>query len=173
LFKNNRYDREMGGVYLHWSQVGKTLYEVFRDEDGVKMDQATCSTINHQRYYSGEFDVEWGRTITENTFDLKQKEMDDYRKWLALNGFDWEDQSLSLGYCKIGQVDLENSFGSNHTFKQLVDKMGDNLDIRYIKIIYDAEPEFKCDYPYSLDSDDWQQIHIDALKKGYSKRLKN
>ena len=35
LFKSNRYLRELGGVYLHWSQVGKTLYEVFRDEGGV------------------------------------------------------------------------------------------------------------------------------------------
>jgi hypothetical protein len=35
LFKQNRYNRELGGVYLHWSQMGKTLYEVFRDEGGV------------------------------------------------------------------------------------------------------------------------------------------
>ena len=31
LFKQNRYNRELGGVYLHWSQVGKTLYEVYRE----------------------------------------------------------------------------------------------------------------------------------------------
>ena len=37
LFRENRYDRELGGVYLHWSQVGKTLYEVFRDEHAPKM----------------------------------------------------------------------------------------------------------------------------------------
>ena len=33
LFKLNGYDRELGGVYLHWSQVGKTLFEVGRDSD--------------------------------------------------------------------------------------------------------------------------------------------
>jgi hypothetical protein len=36
LFKQNRYDRDLGGVYLHWSQVGKTLFEVFRDEHAPK-----------------------------------------------------------------------------------------------------------------------------------------
>ena len=51
LFKNNRYSRELGGVYLHWSQVGKTLYEVFRDEGEKPLDDATCSAINHQKYY--------------------------------------------------------------------------------------------------------------------------
>ena len=65
LFKQNRYDRELGGVYLHWSQVGKTLFEVFRDEHAPKMTEALCSEINHQKFYSGEFDIEWGQTITE------------------------------------------------------------------------------------------------------------
>jgi hypothetical protein len=95
LFKQNRYDRELGGVYLHWSQVGKTLYEVFRDEHAPEMTEAMCSEINHQRYYSGEFDVEWGKTITEKDA-FKKEEMDEYRSWLQNNGFDWEDLKLSL-----------------------------------------------------------------------------
>ena len=49
LFKHNRYDRELGGVYLHWSQVGKTLVEVYRDEHAPKMTEALCSEINHQK----------------------------------------------------------------------------------------------------------------------------
>ncbi len=40
--------------------MGKTLYEVFRDEGAPKMTEAMCSEINHQKYYSGEFDIEWG-----------------------------------------------------------------------------------------------------------------
>ena len=42
LFKVNRHDRDLGGVYLHWSQVGKTLYEVFRDEHAPVMTDALC-----------------------------------------------------------------------------------------------------------------------------------
>ena len=72
MFKQNRYDRELGGVYLHWSQVGKTLYEVFRDEHAPEMTDALCSEINHQKYYSGEFDIEWGRTITEKLYEFKK-----------------------------------------------------------------------------------------------------
>ena len=51
LFQQNRYNREIGGVYLHWAQVGKTLFEVFRDEDAPKMTDALCSEVNHQVYY--------------------------------------------------------------------------------------------------------------------------
>jgi hypothetical protein len=46
LFLKNRYDRDLGGVYLHWAQVGKTHFEVFRDEHGADVDNATCSAIN-------------------------------------------------------------------------------------------------------------------------------
>jgi hypothetical protein len=167
-FLSNRYRRELGGVYLHWSQVGKTLYEVFRDEDGSKLDEATCSAINHQRYYSGEFDVEWGRTIDEDTFAFKKQEMEEFRAWLELNGFDWKNPKLALGYAKIGQVDLNKSFGDDHDFKKIYDTMVRNLNIKNIKIV--PSGVIQCDYPYSLDSDDWRQIQMEGLKDGYKSR---
>ena len=167
LFKSNRYLRELGGVYLHWSQVGKTLYEVFRDEGGVKMDEATCSEINHQKFYSGEFDVEWGQTIGEETFDWKRKEMDDYRKWLKLNQYDWEDPKLALGYIKIGQVDLQKSF-STSKFTEIHDILTKNLNISSIKV--KGSEILECDYDYTLDSEDWQKIQMESLKHGYQSR---
>jgi len=167
LFKQNRYDRELGGVYLHWSQVGKTLYEVFRDEHAPVMTEALCSEINHQKYYSGEFDVEWGQTVTEEQ-DFKKKEMDEYRAWLKDNGYDWEDPKLSLGYTKIGQVDLQRTFGVNATFKEIYETMSKNLNISNIKTM--SNRTIECAYPYTLDSDDWRQIQIEGLKKGYESR---
>ncbi|MBG11544.1 MAG: hypothetical protein CMD92_10355 [Gammaproteobacteria bacterium] len=167
LFKQNRYDRELGGVYLHWSQVGKTLYEVFRDEDGTMMDEATCSEINHQKYYSGEFDIEWGDTITEETHDFKKEEMDKYRAWLKENNYDWEDPKLSLGYIKIGQVDLETSF-QNRPFTSIYEAMKDNLNIKNITIR--GVGIHQNDFPYTLESDDWKQIQMEGLKRGYESR---
>ena len=163
LFKENRYDRELGGVYLHWCQVGKTLYEVFRDEHAPEMTEAMCSEINHQRYYSGEFDVEWGKTITEKD-PFKKEEMDEYRSWLQNNGFDWEDLKLSLGYIKIGQVDLESTFGTDASVGKIHRMMSDNLDITSIRTIFGTSIE--TDYPYTLDSADWKQIQMEALSNG-------
>ena len=168
LFKQNRYDRDLGGVYLHWSQVGKTLYEVFRDEHAPKMTDALCSEINHQKYYSGEFDIEWGQTITENTNEFKKKEMDEYRAWLKLNGYDWEDPKLALGYIKIGQVDIQRTFGSSATFKDIHKIMSKNLNITNIKSM--SSRTIECAYPYTLDSDDWQQTQIESLRQGYESR---
>ena len=166
LFKQNRYNREIGGVYLHWSQVGKTLYEVFRDEHAPKMTEALCSAINHQKYYSGEFDVEWGKTIKEQEYTWKQDEMKKYRAWLKENNYDWEDPKLSLGYIKIGQVDLQKTFASKTTFEEIYETMKNNLNISNIKVI--SHSTIECDYPYTLESDDWKHIQMEGLKRGYS-----
>lgn len=167
LFKQNRYRREIGGVYLHWSQVGKTLYEVYRDEGAPVMTEALCSEINHQKYYSGEFDIEWGQTIDEDTFDWKRQEMDGYRKWLADNGYDWEDPKLSLGYIKIGQVDMKLGF-QNKPFIEVYNEMKTNLNIKSIHTV--GTRSWEAYYPYTLDSEDWKQIQIDYLKEGYESR---
>jgi len=167
LFKHNRYDRELGGVYLHWSQVGKTLVEVYRDEHAPKMTEALCSEINHQKYYSGEFDIEWGNTITEAKHDFKKQEMEGFRKWLKENNYDWEDPKLALGYIKIGQVDLETSF-QNRPFVSIYEVMKDNLNIKNITIR--GVGIHQNDFPYTLESKDWKQIQMEGLKKGYESR---
>lgn len=167
LFKQNRYDRELGGVYLHWSQVGKTLFEVFRDEHAPKMTEALCLEINHQKFYSGEFDIEWGQTVVEDTFEWKKKEMDNYRSWLAENGFDWEDPRLSLGYIKMGQIDITKNFGTND-FLEVYKHMKNNLNIK--KITVTGMQETSCEYPYRLDDENWKKIQIDYLKEGYESR---
>ena len=167
LFKQNRYDREFGGVYLHWSQVGKTLFEVFRDEEAPTMTEALCSEINHQKFYSGEFDIEWGQTITERNHEFKKQEMEHFRAWLKENNYDWEDPKLSLGYIKIGQVDIQRSFGDLATFKEIYSTMSNNLNIKSIK---NMQSSIKCDYPYSLASDNWKQMQIEGLENGYKSR---
>ena len=160
FFKHNRYDRELGGVYLHWSQIGKTLFEVFRDGDKAVGDGG----INHQKYYSGEFDIEWGQTITEDTFDYSKGGLDNYKNWLKENNYDWEDPKLSLGYIKLGQVDLKRSFGTDN-FLKIYEILSNNLNITKIEVI--ESENVSCEYPYTLNDKNWQQIQMNNLKKGY------
>ena len=159
FFKHNRYDRELGGVYLHWSQIGKTLFEVFRDKDEAVGEGG----ITHQQYYSGEFDIEWGQTVTEKTA-FKKEEMDAFRNWLKDNNYDWNDPKLALGYIKLGQVDLKRSFGTEN-FLEIYNKLSNNLNITKIEVIEGQTTD--CEYSYSLESPDWKQMQINAMKAGY------
>ena len=114
LFAQNRYDRRFGTVYMHWAQIGKTLFEVFRDEHAPDINATTCEAISHLKYYSGEFDIEWGRDVARGTYVWHDQQMTEFYAWLDRCGFDANDPSLSLGYLPIAQVNLKSSFGTEH-----------------------------------------------------------
>lgn len=133
-FLTNGYDRKFGHVYMHWSQIGKTLIEVFRDEDAPDLDQATCEAITHLQYYSGEFDVEWAKNVVRYTkCHWHDKEQDEFENWLKKHGFDSRDPKLSLGFLHIGQVDLMRSFGTENML-EIHKKLGYYLDVFKISV---------------------------------------
>lgn len=144
-FLVNRYDREFGGVYLHWTQIGKTLIEVWRDEDAPDLQigadateilagsGAQCEAITALRYYSGEFDVEWARDVVSGGDNpWHDAEQSRFRDWIEKSGLDWNDTNLCLGYIKLGQVDLERSFGSRDV-ESIWKLLGQHLDIYEIE----------------------------------------
>ena len=159
LFIKNRYDRELGGVYLHWSQVGKTLYEVWRDQDEAVGEGG----INHQQFYSGEFDIEWGQTITD-IYDFKREETKKFKEWLQTNGYDWNNPLLALGYIKLGQVDIQESFNSKD-FLPVYRQLLDCLNISKIELT--GSENIVAEYKYNLSTPDWKDLQIKELKKGY------
>jgi hypothetical protein len=162
LFLKNRYDRVIGGVYLHWAQIGKTHLEVFRDEQGKDIDSVTCSAITCLQYYSGEFDVEWGRDVVDNgTHKWHSKEQYEFREWLKRNNINYDDPKLSFGYIKLGQVNLHKSFGTLD-FQEILSKLSSHLDI--YKIIADGV----CGtFDYVWSDHNYKQMQIDFLRPGY------
>jgi len=161
LFLKNKFDRQCGGIYLHWAQIGKTHIEVFRDEDGKDVDDVICSSINSLKYYTGEFDIEWGKDVTEQNAPWLAEEQTLFNKWLDRNGFDKQDPKLALGFIKIGQCDLKKSFGTNDPQK-IWQILSSYLDVYKIKID-DVENTF--DYVWSQP--DFKSKQIEIMKPGY------
>jgi len=162
LFLKNRYDRELGGVYLHWAQIGKTHLEVFRDEQGKDIDAVVCSAITCLQYYSGEFDIEWGRDVVDNgTHPWHSKEQSAFREWLKRNNIDYNDPKLSFGFIKLGQVNLEKSFGTKD-FAEILKKLSAHLDIYQIH----ADSVIGT-FDYVWSNDNYKQMQIDFLRPGY------
>ena len=161
-FLTNGYDRKFGHVYMHWAQIGKTLYEVFRDENGADIDKAMCDAITHLEYYSGEFDVEWGQDVVYgNSQPWHTKEMDLYYQWLERNGFNTKDPNLSLGYLEIGKIDLRKSFGTNDV-NSIWNLMSNRLDIKSISCLGAT-----ANYNYNWADIDYEQKQINFLMPGY------
>jgi hypothetical protein len=161
-FITNSYDRVFGGVYMHWTQIGKTLFEVWRDEDAPKLTDTICEAITHLQYYSGEFDIDWGKNVTRaDQHPWHDKQQQDFQSWLLDNNLDPQDPKLSLGYLPIGQVDLQRSFGTTDMF-EIWEKLSSHLDIFSIEI-----DGVRNEFNYCWNDSDYQQQQIDMMKPGY------
>ena len=133
-FLTNGYDHRFGHVYMHWTQIGKTLLEVFRDEGAPDLTDSVCEAITHLQYYSGEFDVEWAKDVVRNNnCPWHDEEQLLFENWLLKNGLDPRDLKLSLGFLHIGQVDLVRSFGTENIL-EIHKKLGYYLDVFKISV---------------------------------------
>lgn len=166
-FAESRYDRKFGEVYLHWTQIGKTLYEVYRDEKGVDIDSSVCDAITHLRYYSGEFDIEWAQDVCFNgPHPWHTKELSGFRDWLERNGFGLEDTLYNYGYHPVGQVLLQESFGTSD-FREIWDILSKYLDIQGITTDDGQGNVLRSVYPYTWTDKDYYTQQIERLKPGY------
>lgn len=166
-FDESRYDRKFGEVYLHWTQIGKTLFEVYRDEKGVDIDKATCDAITHLRYYSGEFDIEWAQSVVYNgPHPWHTKELSGFREWLGRNGFDVDNKEYNYGYHPIGQVALLESFGTTD-FREVWSILSKHLDIYAIACDDGSGNILRSVYPYTWTDTDYYEQQIAKLKPGY------
>lgn len=162
LFAINGYDRVQGGVYMHWTQIGKTYYEVFRDENAPDLTDTICESITDLKYYSGEFDVEWGNDVVYGgQHPWHNDEQDKFRKWLLDNNKNYLDPELSCGYLPIGQIDLQESFGTKD-YQQIWNILSQHLDI--FKIEVDGVNNV---FDYSWADSNYKQMQIDIMKPGY------
>ena len=161
-FDETRYDRKFGEVYLHWTQIGKTLYEVYRDERGIDVDQATCDAITHLRYYSGEFDIEWAQDVIFNgPHPWYTTEMSGFRSWLEHNRFDPNNPEYNFGYHPIGQVDLIKSFGTDN-YQEVWPILSQYLDIYQI-----SAGDAVATFDYNWTDSDYYQQQINIMRPGY------
>lgn len=146
--------RHHGGVYVGVNKaVGKHHYEVFCDEGGdSRIDELTTTTLKPQTEAAGDFDIEWGANTHNQPF--MQERLREFRTWLTRNGFDPEDPSLTIGHPKIGQVDLEGSFGSTN-FEAVLAKLTKHLDVYSIQT-----SDARAEYDYTWEDSKTLQIPL-------------
>ena len=132
LFGVDTIARHHGGVYVGVNKaVGKHHYEVFQDEGAdSRLDELTTTTLKPQTEAAGDFDIEWGNNTHNQPF--MQEKLREFRAWLITNNFDPEDPSLTIGHPKIGQVDLDRSFGCTD-FHGVLKILTKHLDVYSIK----------------------------------------
>jgi hypothetical protein len=158
LFGVETINRSLGGVYVGVNKaVGKHHWEVFQDEGrDSRLDELTTTTLKAQTEAAGDFDIEWANNPGDFPWQIKQ--LKEFRAWLLANGFDPEDKTLTIGHPKIGQVDLNLSFGTDD-YQKIWAELNTHLNVYAVRT-----STVRTVYEYSWTDADYMQQQIRNLK---------
>ena len=158
LFGIDTINRSLGGVYVGVNKaVGKHHWEVFCDEGrDSRIGELVTSGLRTQTQAAADFDIEWARDPGQYHWQIKQ--LAEFREWLARNGFNPDDPSLTIGHPQVGQVDLSRSFGTTD-YQAIWAQLAQHLDVYSVRT-----STASAIYNYSWSDPDYDLQQIRALK---------
>ena len=158
LFGIDTINRSMGGVYVGVNKaVGKHHWEVFCDEGrDSRISELVTTGLRTQTQAAADFDIEWARDPGQYHWQITQ--LAEFREWLARNGFDPDDRSLTIGHPQVGQVDLARSFGTTD-YQVIWAQLAQHLDVYSVRTSTAG-----AIYNYSWSDPDYDLQQIRALK---------
>ena len=158
LFGIDTINRSMGGVYVGVNKaVGKHHWEVFQDEGrDSRIGELVTSGLRSQTQAAGDFDIEWARDPGAYPWQIRQ--LAEFREWLARNGFNPDEPSLTIGHPKVGQVDLARSFGTQD-YEKIWAQVAQHLDVYSIRT-----STASAIYNYSWSDPDYDLQQIRSMK---------
>jgi hypothetical protein len=158
LFGIDTINRSMGGVYVGVNKaVGKHHWEVFNDEGrDSRIGELVTSSLRPQTQAAGDFDIEWARD--PGAYHWQQTKLAEFREWLARNGFNPDEPSLTIGHPQVGQVDLSRSFGTQD-YQAIWAQLAQHLDVYSIRT-----STASAIYNYSWSDPDYVEQQIRSMK---------
>lgn len=158
LFGIETLNRDLGGVYVGVNKaVGKHHWEVFQDEGrDSRIEELTTTSLRPQTEAAGDFDIEWANN--PGIFPWQVARIQEFKTWLKNNGFDPEDNTLTIGHPQVGQVDLRRSFGTED-YKQVWTQLNNKLNVYSV-----STSSAQAIYDYSWSDPDYMQQQIRNLK---------
>jgi len=159
LFGIETINRNLGAVYVGVNKaIGKHHWEVFQDEGrDSRVHELTTTTLRSQTLAAGDFDIEWANNPGAYHWQIRQ--LAEFREWLTANGFDPEDRSLTIGHPKIGQVNLQRSFGTED-YRSIWATLNTCLNVTAIETSTEH-----AEYSYNWTDSDYIQRQIAILGK--------
>jgi len=157
LFGIETINRPLGGVFVGVNKaVGKHHWEVFQDEGrDSRVGELVSTTLRSQTEAAGDFDIEWANNPSK--FEWQKIRLLEFREWLTANGFDPGDPALTIGHPQIGQVDIENTFGTDD-YQAIWKCLNTHLDVYSIKT-----SDARAVYDYCWSDSDYTQKQINII----------
>jgi hypothetical protein len=78
-----------GEVYINYCEVGKTLLDVFKDQD----EYVGKDNVRPQQYYSADFMIKFGIELPNEFY---QQRINEFNKWYSNQSYNFEKLSLGM-----------------------------------------------------------------------------
>lgn len=111
---------KFGAIHLNYSQIGKTWWEVYLDQDEEIFPEAIVPHFA----IDGGFDIFFGE------YNPSKNEILDFHSFLRKQGLDPNDKTLRLGYCQVAQLEEPDKY----TREQWRKIIGEHSKICHIKL---------------------------------------
>ena len=168
LFADEYYDsfslnRDFGDIFLHYAQTGKTPIEAFEDNDEYIFN----NNINALRYMSGEFNIWWSESSTDEEMKSRKEEL---RQWLFERNVILQEQDefcyyvdhngdkQGIGWLTVAKI--EHNFKTDAELKEEVVK---RLNIYKLSCYENDEKISEVVWDYKWSDPDYIENEIEYL----------
>ena len=117
---------EFGTVYINYCEVGKTLIDVFKDQD-QHISRSNIRPLNH---YSADFIV---RFYKEKPDEFYEQGLKKFYEWYNKQNFNFKH--LSLGYIPVAKLNLQESKLEGQTVDEIINLVSRFSNIQKTAII--------------------------------------
>lgn len=90
--------RHFGDLFVHYSQVGKSVLDAFEDNDIVMQE----SNIRPHEFYDGSFDIRFRGWSEKKVIDLTEK----LSSWMKNQSYDPSDRKWAIGWLVVADLIL-------------------------------------------------------------------
>ena len=91
---------EFGSVYINYCEVGKTLLDIFKDQDTHIGD----ANVRPLEFYSADFTIKFGPSTTDEIYNYR---LEKFNEWYT--NYPLKFNHLSLGMIPVATINLKDS----------------------------------------------------------------
>ena len=118
---------KFGHVYLGYSEVGKTILDVFDNQDELVGED----NIRPMRSYTAGCSIRFGEDVTDDKYNKRLAAVND---WLSAQSFTFDPNKLALGLIPVAKLNLTDSGFTGLDNNAIINILSKYLKIKSVSI---------------------------------------
>ena len=115
-------ERSFGDLFIHYSQVGKSILDAYEDEDEIMKE----SNIRPLSVYDGSFDIRLRGWSLKKADSLRNE----LSTWMACKGVDSKDKKWAVGWLVVAEL-----IRNGETEEELISRLSNMTEVVSVELL--------------------------------------